>query len=118
MAVDLAPLSTRELLLYLIQQQSANHATTLERLTAMSTIATATDAAVANLDAKVDTLIALVTPSIQTLRDQLAAAQAQVAALVAGDAADLAVLTGTLANATAEADKVDAAIAALNPPAT
>lgn len=108
MAISIDPgLSERQLLLLLLERQET-----------MSQIATDTDAAVAALDTKVDALIALVTPSIQTLRDQLAAAQAQVAALQAGDAADLATLQGTLAAAQAEAGKVDAAIATLNPPPT
>jgi septal ring factor EnvC (AmiA/AmiB activator) len=84
----------------------------------MSDIATSTDAAVTDLDAKVDTFLAAVSPTIQGLRDALAAAQAQVAALQAGDAADAALLGGTLAHAQAEAAKVQAAIDALTPPAT
>lgn len=116
MAVDLAPLSTRQLLLLLLERQAQNHTTVLERLITMSQIATDTAAKVTELDAKVDSLIALVQPSIQALRDQLAAALAQVAELQAGDASDLATLQGTLAAASAEADKVDAAITALTPP--
>lgn len=86
-----------------------------ERLDLMSDTAVATDASVTNLEAKVDSLIALVTPSIQTLRDQLAAAQALVASLQAGDAADATLLAGTLAGADAEAAKVQSAIDALTP---
>lgn len=82
----------------------------------MSQVATDTQAAVAALDAKVDTLIAAVTPALQTLRDALAAAQAQVAALQAGDAADAATLTATIAAADAEAVKVQTAIDALGTP--
>lgn len=84
----------------------------------MSSTADNTAASVDNLDAKVDTLLALVTPSIQALRDALAAAQAQVASLQAGDAADAAKLSGTIAAADVEAAKVQAAIDALTPPAT
>jgi hypothetical protein len=84
----------------------------------MSQTADSTAASVDNLDAKVDTLLALVTPSIQALRDALAAAQAQVDSLQAGDAADAAKLSGTIAAADAEAAKVQAAIDALTPPAT
>jgi hypothetical protein len=109
---DLSKYRTRELVLVVLQQ----NALILERLTAMSTTADQTAASVTSLDAKVDTLIALVTPSIQTLRDQLAAAQAQIASLQAGDAADAATLTGTIAAADAEAAKVQAAIDALTPP--
>lgn len=108
--------SERELLVQLLQLVDANQTATIERLITMSQIATDTAAKVAELDAKVDTLIGLVQPSIQTLRDQLAAAQAQVAALQAGDAADLATLQGTLDAASAEVGKVDAAIATLTPP--
>lgn len=83
----------------------------------MSQPVTDTAAAVSALDTKVDTLIAAVTPALQTLRDSLAAALAQVAALQAGDAADAAALGETIAAANTEAGKVQAAIDALNPPA-
>ena len=82
----------------------------------MATTADDTKTAVDALDAKVDTLIGLVQPSIQTLRDQLAAAQSLVAQLQAGDAAAGVTLTSTIAAAQAEAAKVDAAIATLTPP--
>ncbi len=104
---DPRDLSDRQLLLLL-----------LERLTTMSQIATDTAAAVAALDAKVDTLIAAVTPALQTLRDSLAAALAQVAALQAGDAADRDALAATIADAQAEAVKVQNAIDALTPTST
>jgi phage I-like protein len=116
MAIVINPAaSERDLLVQLLLLLDKNHTIVTERLISMSQIATDTDAKVAELDAKVDTLIAAVTPSIQTLRDQLAAAQAQVATLQAGDASDLATLQGTLAAASTEVGKVDAAIAALTP---
>lgn len=102
---DPRDLSDRQLLLLL-----------LERLTTMSTVADNTASAVTALDTKVDALIAAVAPAIQTLRDQLAAAQAQVIALQAGDAADTTTLQATIAAADAEAAKVDAAVAALGTP--
>jgi len=82
----------------------------------MATIAENTKASVDTLDGKVDTLIGLVQPSIQTLRDQLKAAQDQVAALQAGDAAAATTLQATIDAASAEAAKVDAAIATLSQP--
>lgn len=103
---DPAQLSDRQLLLLI-----------LERLTTMSTVADNTAAAVAALDAKVDTLIAVVTPALDTLRASLAAALAQIADLQAGDAADAATLSATISAADAEAVKVQAAIDALTPPA-
>ena len=82
----------------------------------MSQTADDTKAAVDALDTKVDALIAAIQPGFQALRDQLASAQQQIAALQAGEAADLVTLQSTIANAQAEADKVDAAIATLTPP--
>ena len=84
----------------------------------MSTVADNTASAVTTLDTKVDTLIAAIGPGIQALRDQLAAAQAQVTSLLAGDAADATTLQATITAALAEAAKVDAAITALTPPVT
>lgn len=102
---DPRDLSDRQLLLLL-----------LERLDTMSQIATDTSAAVTAENTKVDALIALITPALQSLRDALAAAQAQVASLQAGDAADATTLQATLASATAETAKVQTAIDALTPP--
>lgn len=102
---DPRDLSDRQLLLLL-----------LERTQTMSQVVTDTQAAVAALDAKVDTLIAVVTPALATLAASLAAAQAQVAALQAGDAADAAALAVTIADAQSEAVKVQTAIDALTPP--
>ncbi len=83
----------------------------------MATLADSTKASVDTLDGKVDTLLGLVQPSIQTLRDQLKAAQDQLAALQAVDAVAAATLQATIDAASAEAAKVDAAIATLSPPA-
>lgn len=102
---DARDLSDRQLLLVI-----------LERLTTMSQVADNTAAAVAAENAKVDQLIALIQPTLQTLRDSLAAALAQVAALQAGDAADAVTLQATLDAANAEVVKVQAAIDALTPP--
>jgi septal ring factor EnvC (AmiA/AmiB activator) len=99
------------------QQQTALLAALTTGVQIMSQTADQTATAVADLDAKVDALIGLVQPSIQTLRDQLAAAQAQVTALQAGDAADAATLSATIAAAQAEASKVQAAIDGLSTPA-
>ena len=99
---DPAALSDRQLLLLI-----------LERLTIMSTVADNTATAVTALNQKVDALIAAVTPALTTLRDQLAAAQAQVAALQAGDAADATELQATIAAAQDETAKVQSAIDAL-----
>jgi septal ring factor EnvC (AmiA/AmiB activator) len=90
----------------------------LERLHAMSTVADNTAAAVAAENTKVDALIAAIGPGLQALRDQLAAAQAQIASLQAGDAADATTLTATIAAAQDEAAKVQAAIDVLTPPVT
>lgn len=118
---ELRDLTDRQLLELMFNQQTQ----ILERLTTMSQIATDTNASVNTLDGKVDTLIGLVQPSIQTLRDQLAAALQQATALQAAltaaqsdAAADATTLTGTLQAANAEAVKVDAAIATLTPPTT
>lgn len=81
----------------------------------MTQIATDTQTAVAVLDSKVDTLITAIGPGVQALRDQLAAAQAQLAELQAAGAADVTTLQATIASAQGEAAKVDAAIAALTP---
>lgn len=81
----------------------------------MATVADDTAAAVGDLDTKVDTLLSLVQPSIQSLRDQLAAAQALVQQLQAGDAAAGVTLTSTIAAAQAEATKVQTAIDAMTP---
>lgn len=109
--------SERELLVQLLQLVDANHTTTLERLITMSQIATDTAAAVTAENAKVDQLIALVSPTLQALRDALATANAEVARLTADATADTATLQGSLAAATDETAKVQAAIDALTPPA-
>lgn len=98
------------------QQQTALLTALTSGVQLIMSTADDTKAAVDSLDAKVDTLIGLVQPSIQTLRDQLAAAQALVAQLQAGDAAAGVTLTSTIAAAQAEAAKVDAAITTLTPP--
>ena len=108
--------SDRELLVQLLLLVDAGFTDLLERLTTMSQIVTDTAAAVAAENTKVDQLIALIQPALQSLRDALAAALAQVAALQAGDAADAAVLSGTLTAANDEVVKVQAAIDALTPP--
>lgn len=104
---DPRDLSDRQLLLLI-----------LERLDTMATIADNTSAAVTALDTKVDTLIAAITPALANLQAQLKAAQDQVAALQAGDATAATTLQATIDAANAEAAKVDAAVAALNPPST
>lgn len=103
---DPRDLSDRQLLLLI-----------LERLDTMATIADNTSAAVTALDTKVDTLIAAITPALTNLQTQLKAAQDQVSALQAGDATAATTLQATIDAANAEAAKVDAAVAALNPPA-
>ncbi len=97
-------------------QQTSLLAALTEGVQIMSMTADSTQATVTDLDTKVDTLISLVQPSIQALRDALAAAQTQIAALQAGDAADVVTLSATISAAQAEAVKVDAAIVALTPP--
>ena len=99
------------------QQQTALLTSLVAGAKIMSTTADQTKATVDTLDSKVDTLIAGIQPGMQTLLAQLADAQTQIAALRAGDAADATTLQATIAAAQAEAAKVDAAIAALNPPA-
>lgn len=105
--------------LHRIDQQNQQQTSLLTALTVgvqlMSQPVTDTAAAVTALDSKVDTLIALVQPALATLSAELAAAQAQVAALLAGDAADASALAGTIAEAQAEAVKVQTAIDALTP---
>lgn len=99
------------------QQQTALLAALTTGVQIMSQTADQTASTVADLDAKVDTLLSLVQPSIQSLRDQLASAQAQIAALQAGDAADAATLSATISAAQVETAKVQAAIDQLTPPA-
>lgn len=108
--------------LHRIDQQNQQQTSLLTALTVgvqlMSQPVTDTAAAVSALDAKVDTLIALVQPALATLSAALAAAQAQVVSLLAGEAADASALAGTIAEAQAEAVKVQTAIDALTPPVT
>lgn len=108
--------SQRELLVQLLLLVDAGMTDLSQRIQAMSQIVTDTAAAEAALNAKIDTLLGLVQPALDGLRSQLAAAQAQVAALQAGDAADATALQTTLTAANAEATKVQAAIDALSPP--
>lgn len=98
------------------QQQTGLLTAIQAGVTIMNTTADDTKATVEALDAKVDQLISLVGPANQALRDQLAAAQAQIAALQTADAAEVATLTETIAAAQAESAKVQAAIDALTPP--
>lgn len=102
---DPRDLSDRQLLLVI-----------LERLETIMATATDTKTSVDSLDSKVDQLIAVVTPALQTLRDALAAALAENAALKAGEAVDAATLQTAVDAANAEGVKVDAAIAGLTPP--
>lgn len=109
---DPAQLSDRQLLQLVYDRQT----TILERLETIMATATDTKTAVDSENTKVDALIAAVTPALQTLRDALAAALAENAALKAGEAADAVTLQTAVDAANAEGVKVDAAIAALTPP--
>jgi len=90
----------------------------------MSQTADNTKASVDTLAGKVDAFIAAVQPAIGNLQTKLDAAVAQVTQLqqqiASGEPspADAAELQATITEAAAESAKVDAALAALNPPAT
>lgn len=82
----------------------------------MSATADQTASAVTALDAKVDQFLALVGPTVTSLQQSLATAQALIAQLQAGDAAAATTLGTTVDAAVAETAKVQAAIDALTPP--
>lgn len=103
---DPAQLDDRQLLLLILERQDILMAT-----------ATETQAALDALDTKVDQFIAAVQPVVTTLQQALVAAQSQIAALQAGDAAAAVTLGTTVDTAVAETAKVQAALDALTPPA-
>lgn len=109
----IAALAAKATRIDLEQQQQTNLLNAIS--TGVQIMSMTADQTSAALDAKVDNLIAAIQPGLQVLRDQLAAAQTQIADLQAGDAADVVTLTATIAAAQAETAKVQTAIDALTP---